>query len=105
MKSSQLFTVLRMCIITSSIFATTLVCAASDDAKQALLNNAVESCTHATEKRYGENAIKKIDKKGKWHSGLNGVVVKMKLKQKGKKAYKYKCLLNSDGSISHFKDA
>lgn len=71
----------------------------SQDSKSVVLNEATALCESAANARYGDNSIKSISDKVKWSKGLKGATVKMKIKQKSKKARKYSCVVSLDKTV------
>ena len=89
--------------VTFTIASTNIAWAQTESDKTALKEQALELCQSAAEKRYGDNAIKSLGKKAKWSKGLNGAMVKMKIKPKSKKASKFQCVVSLDKSVKFYR--
>lgn len=83
--------------------ATGAVQANTQSAKDVVLAEAIALCESAANNKYGDGSIKSISKKVKWSKGLKGATVKMKIKQKSKKARKYSCVVSLDKSVDFHK--
>jgi hypothetical protein len=64
---------------------------------------AIETCQIEAKKRYGEDSIQYISNKTKWMNGMNGALVKMKLKTDFKRASKYSCVLQKNKLVKFYK--
>ena len=80
-----------------------LALAQSEADKLAVQEQALELCQSAAESRYGDGSIKKVGKKAKWSKGLNGAMVKMKIKPKSKKASKFQCVVSVDKTVKFYR--
>lgn len=101
------FSKLRCLVIAGSTLLMVLfnhaALAQSDSDKAAVQQQALEICQEAAQNRYGEDAVKSMGKKAKWKKGLNGAMVKMKIKPKSKKASKYQCVVALDKSVKFYR--
>lgn len=92
----------RALYIASIVFFSTSITAAqanTQNSKDIAMSEAAALCESAAKAKYGDNSIKSISDKVKWSKGLKGATVKMKIKQKSKKARKYSCVVNLDKTV------
>ena len=98
---NKLLSVISASVLTVMVSSTAW--AQSEADKLAVQEQAMELCQSAAEQRYGEGAIKKVSKKAKWSKGLNGAMVKMKIKPQKKKASKFQCVVSIDKSVKFYR--
>lgn len=77
--------------------------AKSDPEKTEIIKTAISTCESAAQNRYGANSIKSISDRVKWSSGLNGALVKMKIKPQAKRSQKYHCVVDINETATFFK--
>ena len=102
-------------VIAAVLFNVAFIPAAMADghlSKSEVKAQAVQMCHAEAEKKYGVDSIVYSDDKAKisrdtsrakWNKSLKGAMVKMKIKPKSKRAYKYNCLVKTDKTITFFK--
>lgn len=77
--------------------------AQSDLEKTEIIETAKSTCEVAAQDRYGANSIKSISDRIKWSNGLDGALVKMKIKPQAKKPQKYHCVVGTNSKATFYK--
>ena len=89
------------CVV--NLFASSVVLAQTKLTKSEVKDQAIEICQTEAKKRYGEDSIKFIGSKAKWKNGMDGALVKMKIKPQSKRVSKYSCVLQTDTLVKFYK--